>query len=236
MNDIIHTTGIISFIIQIITTIIDTYALSIPTPPVLDDIKALLWIEYIVNLIEGTFYLWMIYSFSVVKNITLYRYYDWIITTPTMLFTYSMYLLITKKIEENKEHTLLQLVNEEKYTLIIIILLNWLMLFFGYMGELGKLSIKMSTFFGFIPFIIMFYIIYQKYAQHTLIGISTFYYFVFVWGLYGIAALMNYQVKNIMYNILDLFAKNFFALFLAYILIFKFAVIFTPLHISNADL
>lgn len=222
MSDLIYTTGIASFIIQIITTIIDTYALAIPTPPAFYDIKTLLWIEYIVNLIEGIFYIWMIRNFSVVKNITKFRYYDWIITTPTMLFTYSMYILIIKKIEENKKHTLFESINNEKYTLLAIILLNWLMLFFGYMGELGKMSAQVSTFLGFIPFIIMFYIIYEKYAKHTEVGINTFIYFVSVWGLYGVAALMNYKVKNVMYNILDLFAKNFFALFLAYILIYKY--------------
>ena len=222
MNDLIYTTGVASFIIQIITTIIDTYALFIPTPPVLYDIKALLWIEYIVNLIEGIFYFWMINNFAVVKNITKFRYYDWSISTPLMLFTYSMYLLIVKKIEENKKHTLFESVYDEKYTLLIIILLNWLMLFFGYMGELGTMSAPVSTFLGFIPFIMMFYIIYENYAKHTELGVNTFIYFVSVWGLYGIAALMNYKVKNIMYNILDLFAKNFFALFLAYILIYKY--------------
>ena len=228
MNDIIHTTGFASFIIQIITTIIDTIALSIPTPPVLYDIKVLLWIEYIVNFIEGTFYFWMITNFNHIKNITLFRYYDWIITTPTMLFTYSMYLLIIEKIEKNKEHTLLDLINHEKYILIIIILLNCLMLFFGYIGELGILSATVSTLLGFIPFVIMFYIIYENYAKYTSVGITTFIYFVSVWGLYGVAALMNYEIKNIMYNILDLFAKNFFALFLAYLLIFKYAYPNTP--------
>ena len=228
MNDIIHTTGFASFIIQIITTIIDTIALSIPTPPVLYDIKVLLWIEYIVNFIEGTFYFWMITNFNHIKNITLFRYYDWIITTPTMLFTYSMYLLIIEKIEKNKEHTLLDLINNEKYILIIIILLNCLMLFFGYIGELGILSATVSTLLGFIPFVIMFYIIYENYAKYTSVGITTFIYFVSVWGLYGVAALMNYEIKNIMYNILDLFAKNFFALFLAYLLIFKYAYPNTP--------
>jgi len=222
MNELIYTTGVASFIIQILTTIIDTYALSIPIPPSLNDIKGLLWIEYIVNFIEGGFYLWMISNFSKIKNITKFRYYDWIISTPLMLFTYSMYLLIVKKIEEKKEHTLFDSVNYEKYTLLTIILLNWLMLFFGYMGELGKLSFQLSTFLGFIPFTIMFYIIYENYAKHTELGINTFIYFVFVWSLYGVAALMNYEVKNIMYNILDLFAKNFFALFLAYVLIFKY--------------
>ena len=222
MSDLIYTTGVASFIIQIITTIVDTYALVIPTPPALYDIKALLWVEYIVNLIEGIFYFWMITNFSVVKNITIYRYYDWVITTPTMLFTYSMYLLIVKKIEENKKHTLFDVVDSEKYTLLIIILLNWLMLFFGYIGELGKMSVQLSTFLGFIPFIIMFYIIYENYAKHTSLGVNTFIYFVSVWGLYGVAALMKYEVKNIMYNIIDLLAKNFFALFLAYVLIYRF--------------
>ena len=222
MSDLIYTTGVASFIIQIITTIVDTYALVIPTPPALYDIKALLWVEYIVNLIEGIFYFWMITNFSVVKNITIYRYYDWVITTPTMLFTYSMYLLIVQKIEENKKHTLFDVVDSEKYTLLIIILLNWLMLFFGYIGELGKMSVQLSTFLGFIPFIIMFYIIYENYAKHTELGVNTFIYFVSVWGLYGVAALMKYEVKNIMYNILDLLAKNFFALFLAYVLIYRF--------------
>jgi len=222
MSELIYTTGVASFILQIITTIVDTYALAIPTPASLADIKGLLWIEYVVNLIEGVFYFWMITNFALIKNITKYRYYDWVITTPTMLFTYSMYILIVQKIEQNQEHTLFQSIDDEKYTLLIIILLNWLMLFFGYMGELGKLSFQFSTFLGFIPFIMMFYIIYEKYAKHTELGVNTFIYFVFVWGLYGVAALMNYELKNIMYNILDLFAKNFFALFLAYVLIYRF--------------
>jgi hypothetical protein len=97
------------------------------------------------------------------------------------------------------------------------------MLFFGYIGELGKMNINASTFFGFIPFIIMFYMIYENYAKYTTIGQQTFAYFVTVWGLYGVASLMSYEIKNVMYNILDLFAKNFFALYLAYILIYRYA-------------
>jgi bacteriorhodopsin len=96
------------------------------------------------------------------------------------------------------------------------------MLYFGYISELGKINAKISTFLGFIPFIIMFYIIYEKYAKFTSFGINTFIYFVSIWALYGLAAIMNYNIKNIMYNILDLFAKNFFALFLAYVLIYNY--------------
>ena len=223
MEKHIYISGLISFIIQLITIIIDTYALNLPIHPKFYGIKVLLWIEYIVNFIEFTFYSWMLNNFSIINNITKYRYYDWVITTPVMLFTYSMYLLIIRKIEENKQYNLFNLIDNEKYKLITIILLNWTMLFFGYISELGMMNAKISTFLGFIPFIIMFYIIYENYAKYSSLGINTFIYFVSVWGLYGIAALMNYNIKNIMYNILDLFAKNFFALFLAYILIYKYA-------------
>ena len=71
---------------------------------------------------------------------------------------------------------------------------------------------------GFIPFFWMFWIIYDGYAKFTEIGKMTFYYFSFVWALYGVAAFMSYRVKNIAYNILDLFSKNFFGIFLAGIL------------------
>ena len=223
MEKDIYTSGLISFIIQLITIIVDTYALTLPIHPKFYGIKVLLWIEYIINFIEFGFYSWMLNNFSIINNITKYRYYDWIITTPTMLFTYSMYLLTIRKIEENKEYNLFNLIDNEKYKLITIILLDWTMLFFGYISELGMINAKISTFLGFIPFIIMFYIIYENYAKYSSLGINTFIYFVSVWGLYGIAALMNYNTKNIMYNILDLFAKNFFALFLAYVLIYKYA-------------
>ena len=159
MNELVYNTGVASFIIQIFTVLIDTFALSLSVPPSLYNIKLLLWIEYIVNFIEGTFYVWMIYNFSKIKNITITRYYDWVISTPIMLFTYSMYLLHTRYVEENKDISLFTSIYYERYTLMTIIFLNWCMLFFGYMSELGKINVITSTFLGFIPFFIMFYIL-----------------------------------------------------------------------------
>jgi hypothetical protein len=213
---IIHSSGWVSLCIQIATLVIDTYALSINIPPSLTLIKQLLWIEYIVNLIEGSFYVWMIYHFSQIKNITVARYYDWVITTPIMLFTYSMYLLHKKEALPD----LYAAVEQNKIVLGTIILLNWTMLFFGYLSEIGKMDARLSTPLGFIPFVLMFYLIYENYAKYTSVGVTTFYYITFIWGLYGVAALLSYTAKNVMYNILDLFSKNFFALFLAYLLLY----------------
>jgi len=214
---IIHSSGWFSLCIQIVTIIIDTYALSIKTPPSLHLVKQLLWIEYIVNLVEGSFYVWMVYHFTKIKNITVARYYDWIVTTPIMLFTYSIYILNKKEAQPD----LYTAVYENKNVLATIVLLNWTMLFFGYLSETGNMDARISTPLGFIPFSLMFYLIYDNYAKYSSIGVKTFYYIIFIWGLYGVAALLSYNIKNVMYNILDLFSKNFFALFLAYLLIHK---------------
>jgi hypothetical protein len=39
--------------------------------------------------------------------------------------------------------------------------------------------------------------------------------------LYGVAAVLPYGSKNAMYNVLDLFSKNFFGLFLGYLIYTK---------------
>jgi ABC-type transport system involved in cytochrome c biogenesis permease subunit len=125
---------------------------------------------------------------------------------------------------KNKENVngiqknLYDLTKENSSIIIVVLLLNALMLMFGYLGEIKKMSFNLAAVLGFIPFIIMFYMIYINYAQYTKLGIDTFWYFSGVWALYGIASVMSYKVKNISYNILDLFAKNFFGLYLAYLL------------------
>jgi ABC-type transport system involved in cytochrome c biogenesis permease subunit len=139
-----------------------------------------------------------------------------------MLFTYSFYLLYLKYKEENKEidKNIYELVQENLGILIPVIVLNALMLVFGYLGEIKKMSKYLAAFLGFIPFILMFSIIYNNYAVFSNDGIKTFWYFCGIWSLYGVASVLPYNIKNIMYNILDLFAKNFFGIFLAFILFY----------------
>ena len=74
---------------------------------------------------------------------------------------------------------------------------------------------------GFIPFLIYYYIIYVNYAVRSESGWKIFWYFFFFWSLYGVVAVLPYYIKNTFYNILDLFAKNFFGIFLSYIIITK---------------
>lgn len=223
MKNLIYTSGVWSIVIQIITFLIGLVALFVKTPISLLVVKQLLWVETIVQLIEFIFYIWMVNNFSKIKNITKYRYYDWVLSTPLMLYVYIMYLEFMKNKENVNgiQKNLLDLTKDNLTVIIVVLLLNALMLMFGYLAEIKKMSFNLAAVLGFIPFIIMFYMIYVNYAQYTKLGASTFWFFSGVWALYGIASVMSYKIKNISYNILDLFAKNFFGLYLAYILFYN---------------
>jgi hypothetical protein len=223
-NSLINTTAKYSLITQISTLIIDYLALQIEIPNKLLILRQLLTLEFIVQIIESSFYIWLISYFHLSKDITTVRYYDWGITTNIMLFI----LIIYVNHLQTPEKTMSQLYNENKQVIHSVIILNTLMLLIGYMGEINKIKINKAVFIGFIPFLIYYKIIYQTYVKDDILiknNVSTdktneikmlFWYFFIVWSMYGVTALFPYIEKNISYNILDLFSKNFFGLFLSY--------------------
>jgi hypothetical protein len=210
-----YTSLIASIVIQVITGTIEVLSLLIKVPPKLLLLKQMMMLEVAVQVIEGSFYIYWFYHFNKITNITPSRYADWVITTPTMLVNLIFYLIFLR--QTNTTSTFMQLWNQEWRTIMPILCLNWLMLLFGYLGEMAVLPIRWSVSLGFIPFLIYFYMIYTNYVEsaNTLL----FYYFFIFWALYGVAAMLPYKMKNNSYNILDLFAKNFFGIYLSYLLI-----------------
>jgi hypothetical protein len=215
-----YITLVTSIIVQIITGIIEIGALFVKVPTIYFLISQLLILELVVQFFEGMFYFWLAYNFTKVLNVTPKRYIDWAITTPTMLITLMMYLIFLNKKVENKTNELefFTLFKENSKIFIPVLLLNWLMLLFGYLGEMQTIPIFLGVFLGFIPFLIYYYIIYVNYVTQNTSGYLIFWYFLFFWSLYGFVAVLPYYVKNSFYNILDLFAKNFFGIFLSYII------------------
>lgn len=234
----------LSLFIQVLTGFIDIYVLRRhhsnanrlpkyylnPNDAIL---PKLLWTELVVQIVEGIFYLWFALSFAYIKNVTPNRYFDWAITTPTMLFSLCIYLNHLKyndhdekerkrgKVIQNPPQNLYDTIQQQWKVLVPILLLNWAMLIFGYLGEVGVLSKEVSVTGGFIPFVLFFGLIYNNYAKYSQFGTVLFFVFSGIWAFYGIAATMSYYWKNIAYNILDLFSKNFFGLFLAYVVWIK---------------
>ena len=216
----LYTSLLTSVIVQIITGVIEIVSLFISIPHKFVFLKKMMLLEILIQIIEGSFYIYWLYDFKNIVNITPKRYIDWVITTPTMLINLIFYLIFLKHKDNNTSNKLnfVKLFNKEFYTIITILILNWLMLLFGYLTEISVIPLILGISLGFIPFIIYYYIIYKKYAVLSNDGLKIYFYFLFFWSLYGISAILPYKMKNICYNILDLFSKNFFGLFLTYLI------------------
>ena len=65
------------------------------------------------------------------KDVTATRYFDWMITTPIMLLSTSIYLEYLK----NKDLKLMDFLDGNKNLIMKIFIANWLMLFTGFLGE-----------------------------------------------------------------------------------------------------
>ena len=216
----IYTSLITSIVIQIITGIIQIFSIFINVPRKFLFLKEMMLLEIFVQSIEGSFYVYWLYNFKNILNVTPKRYFDWVITTPTMLINLIFYLIFLQYNDKNiSEHlNFVALYTKEFYTINTVLLLNWVMLLFGYLGEISAIPVMVGVSLGFIPFLIYYYIIYKNYALLTNDGLKIYIYFFIFWSLYGVVAILPYKIKNICYNILDLFSKNFFGLLLTYLL------------------
>ena len=235
MNSMLHSSLLFSIVVQVITGVIELLALFVKTAPGMALIKQLLGLEVAVQAVEGAFYAWLYYNIDRVKNITPKRYADWAITTPTMLVTLVAYIIYlnSDKGEDNGDDSLslLQILRENAVPIAQILVLNWLMLLFGYLGEVGVIQLVTGVALGFVPFIAYFYIMYERFihnannannATSAIINgtsMKIYAYFLVFWSLYGIVAVLPYALKNTIYNVLDLFSKNFFGIFLSYLII-----------------
>lgn len=203
-----------SLAIQFLTGAIDVWGLGIKVPKDKEIFRDLLKVELGVQTVEFIFYSWMVYNFDKIKNITPYRYLDWLITTPVMLVTLTAYL------DNESNDNLSDYITNNKEFVTKIIILNLIMLLLGLMGELNKINYNTAIILGFVPFIYYFKLIYDKYMIRQLSSdkVKLFWFFAIVWTLYGIVALLPYEPKNTAYNILDLVSKNLFSVFLVYLL------------------
>ena len=194
----IYTSLILSIIIQIFTGIIEIFSLFIKVPSKFLFLKQMLLLEVVVQFIEGLFYIYWLCNFNNILNITPKRYFDWFLTTPTMLVTLIFYLIFLKYKDENKSHELhfFELFNTEFYNIIIILLLNWLMLLFGYLGEINFIPVLLGVFLGFIPFIIYYYMIYKNYVEIGDTSLKIFTYFLFIVLMYVFTLFAYYFLQD----------------------------------------
>ena len=137
------------------------------------------------------------------RSINITRYMDWAITTPVMLWALSLVLCYNNK------------TNLRGSFFLKILILNYLMLLSGYLGETKQIKKRISTIIGFVFFIVLYGLIYFEFLHKNNIFDNQiiFWAFVIFWTGYGILHELDDETKNIGYNILDLFSKCFVGIF-----------------------
>lgn len=215
------TTIYISIIMQIITGLLPIPALFLKTKESDQVVKDVLKVETLVQFVEGLFYICVVYFAIQITSIATFRYFDWVITTPFMLLSTMIFMEWSN---HKKERTInfADTVKKYKKLFLTIGLLNFLMLFFGFLGETNQMPNILAVILGFVPFAYMFYLMYDNFVKETptqktsLENKNLFYFMSSIWSLYGVAAFFPTNPKNVMYNFLDIIAKNFYGLFLSY--------------------
>ena len=136
------------------------------------------------------------------SEMTVTRYMDWSITTPMMLIV--LCVVLSSQIKTSVHLSIITL----------ILALNYAMLYAGYLGEIEAINRTTANIIGFLPFIVMFGLIYWKYVapKYNLANYVLFYFYLVVWSLYGIVYMFDEETKNVLTNILDLIAKCFVGL------------------------
>jgi len=148
------------------------------------------------------------------KEMTRLRYVDWAITTPIMLLVLSLVLSFNTNTK----------IKLHWYALTVVF--NYLMLYFGYLGETGKLEKVTASILGFIAFFLTYGLIFLNYlSKYNRDNSIIFSMFAIVWSMYGVVYHFEEEKKNVAYNYLDLTSKCFvgIALWIYYVKIIRTA-------------
>jgi len=129
------------------------------------------------------------------NEITHLRYLDWAITTPMM------WIVLCAALAYNIKRSV------SWFTMLLLLILNYIMLGTGYLGEIDHLGKPMAAFLSFLALFSMFGLVYQSFIRPKYNRFNWILYVVYLiaWSLYGVAYFM--ESKQLWYNILDMFSK-----------------------------
>ena len=203
-----------SLIAQGITTVIGASGLFINLAEKDKILNTLLKLETLVQIVEASFYILVTKYLKRLdlNSISKLRYADWVLTTPMMLLSTVVYMIYNT----NKPVSLMEIIKDNKKSLIRITVCNLGMMLCGLLGEYGIIDKFTATILGFAFFGCVFNTIYKEYTKQNKKNLVLFWFTCIVWALYGVVYLFNSLNKNIAYNILDVIAKNFYGLFILY--------------------
>lgn len=201
--------------VQIVSIGVGLFGSTLNLNPIDKILTSTVVLETLVSVIQFSFYIWYSYHFKEVAETAFYRYHDWFITTPIMLFTTVLYYDYNNNPDEKK--TIKSIWNEHRTKILLIFAFNAMMLLFGYLYEIKVLDLFTSNTMGYVGLIGSFYIIYDSFVSKNLsANLPLFIFMSVTWALYGVAATLSPLWKNVFYNLIDTISKNFYGIFLTY--------------------
>ena len=210
----------ISLAVQLIIGLIGIHGILIPLNQKDGILTNIMILETIVQFIELTFYIWLTMQLSkLTYDVTYTRYFDWFLSTPIMLLTTVFFMEYLNFQKTDKIIKIKNILKTDFYRIIKIIIANFFMLLGGFLGERKIISRINGFIFGTLAFLYSFYLIYERFVGNELINNILFFTMFIIWAVYGVAYLFPYITKNTMYNILDIFSKNFYGLFIYFIIL-----------------
>lgn len=129
-------------------------------------------------------------------KLTQLRYLDWAFTTPMMLLGLCLFLAFNSKTTIGV------------FTYLGIVLLDYFMLYFGYLGETKQMDRMSANIVGFLGYIGIFVIIFKNFVKNNKINYIVFSAYAIIWAMYGFVYFLDEYNKNLVTNWLDLIAKS----------------------------
>ena len=180
------------------------------------------------------------------RDIAWVRYIDWVFTTPVMLVSTALFFEWQRRGsgggaggdgKDSGAFSLWNWLDENQTAVWAMVLANGIMLGVGFFQEMGVLDIVTSSVVGFAALGVSFWVLGRLRPKgdgdeggkdsSALLGklrgdgmSGWLYPFMYVvWALYGVAAMLPSLWKNVMYNVLDLFAKNFYGMYVSWLIL-----------------
>lgn len=167
------------------------------------ELRPIFVLELVSQVIEFVWYAVVVVFYA--EIVTWTRYIDWFVSTPVMLVSTILFLQHRAGDDDNP-------IGHARLWLVLA--LNWCMLSFGFVYEMGACPMIVAIGLGSGCLVASFAFMSAYWdATDALSGLLLWIMFG-VWALYGIAATQPHVRKNVAYNALDIVSKNFYGVFL----------------------
>lgn len=172
-----------------------------------------LTISILVTFIASIHYYYMSKIWNIYKiNPITYRYMDWFLTVPLQIIEFYLIISVVKKLS--------------LFIFFKLLLLSFLMILFGFLGELKIINRNIGFLIGSIMWLIILYSLffgklsnYQNNIEDKSV-ISAYNFLKWIvtlgWLIYPIGYLLKYKKMNIIYNFGDFINKILFVLIIWY--------------------